>query len=240
MLLDWDKPLSEQSEGVRERLMNDPLFSEVPWNLQWDGKDIVDAITDKFVNEDAPWQMIGKTPDDVYRVQQATSEYLGRAGIPGIRYLDGDSRSAGEGSYNYVMFDDKPLEIVERGFATPESMTALAGAATTFLTARQQKKSQWDGLRSSLLDAVNQANDMAGQALEAIDLPWKGLIGAGRVAGGMMAGESFGQAMNAGANQVRQPLEQTAYDLGGAVTDVTGSPLAGTAVNAGINLGGPI
>lgn len=34
-----------------------------------------------------------------------------QAGIPGIRYLDGGSRDAGDGSRNYVMFDDKLVKI---------------------------------------------------------------------------------------------------------------------------------
>ena len=38
---------------------------------------------------------------------------LKEAGIPGIKYLDGNSRSAGEGSYNYVVFDDADVNIVE-------------------------------------------------------------------------------------------------------------------------------
>ncbi|MEY4718470.1 MAG: hypothetical protein RL563_1088 [Pseudomonadota bacterium] len=42
------------------------------------------------------------------------SAYLKELGIPGIRYLDGGSRGAGEGSYNYVVFDDQVPKILER------------------------------------------------------------------------------------------------------------------------------
>ena len=35
-------------------------------------------------------------------------------GIPGIKYLDGASRSAGQGSRNYVVFDDKLISIVKK------------------------------------------------------------------------------------------------------------------------------
>ena len=80
----------------------------------------------------------------------------------------------------------------------------------------------------------------AGFGFDAIEVPWKGLLGASRVAGGLAAGESFNTAMNAGANQVRQPVEQTAYDLGGSAADYTGSPAIGALVNAGIQMGGPI
>ena len=46
--------------------------------------------------------------------QEAASKMLRDAGIPGIRYLDGGSRAAGEGSSNYVMFDDKLIDLLRR------------------------------------------------------------------------------------------------------------------------------
>jgi len=39
------------------------------------------------------------------------SEALLAAGIPGIRYLDGGSRSEGQGTYNYVAFDENLIKI---------------------------------------------------------------------------------------------------------------------------------
>jgi hypothetical protein len=36
------------------------------------------------------------------------------AGIPGIKYLDQGSRGAGQGSSNYVVFDDKLIDILKR------------------------------------------------------------------------------------------------------------------------------
>lgn len=41
------------------------------------------------------------------------SELLASEGLAGIRYLDGFSRSKGEGSSNFVVFDDKLVQIVE-------------------------------------------------------------------------------------------------------------------------------
>jgi hypothetical protein len=96
-LLDWDKPLSEQTQFVRDALKR--LGIE-----HGSGKDVVDHLGGKTGNT-----------------------YLLDAGIPGIRYADGMTRnSAGEKSYNYVMFDDKPINIVERGNANP---LLLGGAA---------------------------------------------------------------------------------------------------------------
>ena len=42
---------------------------------------------------------------------KAASEYLHSIGIRGIKYLDGSSRAKGEGAYNYVIFDDKDIDI---------------------------------------------------------------------------------------------------------------------------------
>jgi hypothetical protein len=42
------------------------------------------------------------------------SNILRNAGIPGIKYLDAGSRGAGEGSRNYVIFDDSLIDILRR------------------------------------------------------------------------------------------------------------------------------
>ena len=47
------------------------------------------------------------------RPDRAASLYLASIGIPGVRYLDGTSRSAGDGSHNYVIFEDHQVNIVE-------------------------------------------------------------------------------------------------------------------------------
>jgi hypothetical protein len=109
----------------------------------------------------------------------------------------------------------------------------LSIAGQDFLQRRQEKRGQWDALRQDLIGAMD-------QAIQAIEMPWRGYLGLSRMAGGLVAGEGFDQALAQGAQQARQPVEQTAYDLGGQVTDATGSPGLGTAVNLGVNLGGPI
>jgi hypothetical protein len=46
----------------------------------------------------------------------AASEWLRQQGIPGVRYLDGGSRGAGQGTANYVIFpgEEGLLQILER------------------------------------------------------------------------------------------------------------------------------
>jgi hypothetical protein len=45
---------------------------------------------------------------------KAASEYLNSLGIPGIKYLDGMSRAAGQGSRNFVSFTPDHIEMLER------------------------------------------------------------------------------------------------------------------------------
>ena len=96
--LDWDKPLSQQSEKVRAAA-----------NKAWGGGIDTETAGERY----APMspEMVGKFKD---------------LGIPGIKYLDQGSRAAGEGSRNYVVFNPDIIEILRKyGVLAP---TATAGA----------------------------------------------------------------------------------------------------------------
>lgn len=120
VLLDWDKPLYAQTEFVVRTLLNvsnlvagrdgDKVIDASLW-FEAAGRTIYQSIKDWFVNEDAAWTVLGKTPLDVRNVDQAASEYLNSIGIPGLRYLDGVSRDSGKGSYNYVIWDDNIVTV---------------------------------------------------------------------------------------------------------------------------------
>ena len=62
--------------------------------------------------------LTGRDAYNMLSVQQggdrAASEALRAAGIPGHRYLDGGSRADGDGSRNYVIYDDARVEIIDR------------------------------------------------------------------------------------------------------------------------------
>ena len=59
--------------------------------------------------------MAGDSGKDILLNNAAqTSQDLHALGIPGIRYLDGGSRTAGEGTSNFVLFDDQLPRILER------------------------------------------------------------------------------------------------------------------------------
>ena len=59
------------------------------------------------------WIFYNKLSEALGDNPKAASLLLKEAGIPGIKYLDGNSRRAGEGSYNYVIFDDSDVNIAE-------------------------------------------------------------------------------------------------------------------------------
>lgn len=264
-LLDWDKPLSEQSESIQEAVksslvsrkldeMGDDEFYSVMQNIDpngvWSPEDQMDEFDEVLSKDDLIASLREYSPDMLAEVEdylsadfdpamsgaslyrQATaqrgggsvmsneaqaevSRRLNEMGIPGIRYADGMSRGKDGGTYNYVMFDDKPISIVERGNASPEMLAATAGGTAA---------------ATGLLDPV----------FDALELPWKGYLGATRMAGGLLAGEGFDEALDRGVRQIRQPVEETADELGGAATDATGRPEIGTLAYLMTLLGGPI
>ena len=100
-MLDWDKPLSQQSETVQQAIKKirpgiDNMASSVNGRLQ----KAMDQSGEDFV------EWMGRGHDS----------RLMENGIPGIRYLDGGSRASGAGTSNYVVFpgNEGLLKILER------------------------------------------------------------------------------------------------------------------------------
>jgi len=122
--LDWDKPLSEQSEHVQKAL--EPLLRGEPESER--RIPVHTALQYKFMREEGA---AGSA--------QKASEALHSAGIPGIKYLDQGSRTAGEGSRNYVVFDDKLIDITHKD-GTPVTAEERA-EITDSLFQRSQKQS---------------------------------------------------------------------------------------------------
>lgn len=99
MLL-WDKPLSEQPEGVRKAILATQwIGASEPGLMQMTGEKLYHAMS----RRDGSRIFIG---DDKF-----TSNYLAGLGIKGIKYLDGTSRGAGDGSFNYVVFSGDDVSI---------------------------------------------------------------------------------------------------------------------------------
>ncbi|MDO5504807.1 MAG: JAB domain-containing protein [Pseudoxanthomonas suwonensis] len=115
-LLDYDKPLSQQPDSVRQRL--DAAF---PWLQDTIADAREDLLAGFFDNDNG--SAIYRYLTSHYGSPRATSEALNAAGIPGLRYLDGNSRADGDGSYNYVIWDEAVI-------GEPESVLESVTPAT--------------------------------------------------------------------------------------------------------------
>ena len=105
--LDWDKPLSQQAPEVQAAIQKmgigeRSLFENTSPNIYGEPRMAAQAY-----NEMARGGADGSAKANA-------SALLQQAGIPGIRYLDGGSRGAGQGSSNFVAFDPELIRILER------------------------------------------------------------------------------------------------------------------------------
>jgi hypothetical protein len=106
-MLDWDAPLSEQPETLKaiQKIAALPEFRSgllgealQPFELKNTSGQTVLGILTRYFGGDAA----------------KASGVLNRAGIPGIKYYDGGSRGAGQGTRNFVIFDGDTAKILKR------------------------------------------------------------------------------------------------------------------------------
>lgn len=128
-LLDWDARLADQPEAVRDALKKipsdvlDAINEKIEGRGQsgfdsldeMTGRELIKWLTDYDVQESLPISVPGSSwLDGSTSYEQHASMYLRSIGIPGHRYLDGSSRNAGEGSHNYVIYDDAAIQIIAK------------------------------------------------------------------------------------------------------------------------------
>lgn len=142
-MLDWDKPLSQQTPEVRAALKNAPTMRlrdgmaipgggklKVVQDEDFGTKYFIDYGDQKFkITEPEVRNLLGGGTEgkslfseliNTYGPKKA-EDWLRAKGIPGIRYLDQDSRAAGGGTSNFVLFDDQLPRILERN-GTPTGL----------------------------------------------------------------------------------------------------------------------
>ena len=165
--LDWDKPLSEQPEQVAKVLER---LGESDASKYGEGGGLSYYMGD-------PESYSGES---IYRYlasqfeRPETSEILKAEGIPGIKYLDAGSRGAGEGTRNYVVFDDKLISIIRKyGIAgasamlgynlmeqlDPKQALAASMADQDYQSSRPQRST---GGNNSVSGALNVARGLQG------------------------------------------------------------------------------
>jgi hypothetical protein len=110
--LDWDKPLAAQPDQIKEtfkKILSPKVYDQLLLSPASDAYDR--AATRAFLQDGVQVPM---TSNAEHFRQKLGSDLLKQHGIPGITYLDGMSRSAGEGTRNYVTFDDALVELLKR------------------------------------------------------------------------------------------------------------------------------
>lgn len=139
--LDWDKPLSEQ-RWVWDKLPEDlkaaiddamdarginPMSEVLE---EYTGKDLYRALIHHDVHESIPGEVPGSswfTGDTNEKIH--TAKYLESLGVDGIKYLDNGSRKTGEGTNNFVVFDDSKVNIVSKNGKVAGLNETLRGEA---------------------------------------------------------------------------------------------------------------
>jgi hypothetical protein len=110
-MLDWDKPLSQQAPEVQQFVTEKLQAIKPEMFAKWSENGAIQhAPLGSWFNELAPNTQNGGN------ARAALSAEFQKQGIPGIRYLDGGSRGAGQGTSNYVVFpgNEDLLTILER------------------------------------------------------------------------------------------------------------------------------
>lgn len=99
--LDWHKLLAEQP-NVEAKVR--PLVGPVPRP---------DLVKGSSAYKSIGIRLAEQSPTETSTALQV-SDALRKTGIPGIKYFDQGSRSTSEGTRNYVVFDDKIVEILKK------------------------------------------------------------------------------------------------------------------------------
>lgn len=156
MFLDWDKPIADQTPEVQASLQAAGIYDpdiEYRIALLQNEKQIIALDRDPVTNamrDERRWHDLSSEIEQLRKKQPANmtgrqayylsaadatsqaeaSEALKGAGIPGIQYLDQASRGDGDGTRNFVIFDPKMIEILEKyGLAGATTGAAVLGGA---------------------------------------------------------------------------------------------------------------
>lgn len=143
--LDWDRPVSMDAP-VRGRLkqLGDMGLAAHEYGIDRNfAKESVLAANNPSLTGEGVYRAFGKAVDAARpKLKEAgnpramfgdlgsmmTDEVRG-AGYPGIKYLDQGSRGFGQGTSNYVVFDDKLIDILKKyGITLPGAGAAIAAS----------------------------------------------------------------------------------------------------------------
>ncbi len=165
VLLDWDRPFSEQSETVKEALAGElaqrvgctkevALESLLMEGRRFTGQQIYVGLCEGFARD---WE----------KGMKKASLALRKFGIKGIRYADGYTRGKAEEeqTYNYVIFDGNDIKITAfadestggawADYEDPTASFSLATRESVWVTLeREAQKNRLEVLRSQTAKAL--------------------------------------------------------------------------------------
>lgn len=126
-LLPWDQSIAYLGKTKNEELLS-RMEGVVPPEKKgrFEHEKLAGLTGEKFYKDILGANVRHKAPE--------ITRQLVEAGIPGIKYLDQGSRYAGGGTSNYVVFDDKLIDILRK--------YGLAGASASPLAALMASQSQ--------------------------------------------------------------------------------------------------
>lgn len=133
--LDWDKPLSQQSEAVRRAFPED--LHGMKASEAHD--ELAARLAPEIKESETGWDYVVNTINDKVQRRDRAAEAMREAGIPGIRYLDQGSRGKDEGTYNYVVFpgNENLIDIIRKYANAPEA--APVGALAMDAASRMER-----------------------------------------------------------------------------------------------------
>lgn len=105
-MLDWDAPFSEQPDAVKQAIADNPLIEQMVSSPTANHARIEDYTGGEIYK--------GLLYETDIEDQKGVSDYLASLGVPGIKYFDAGSRAAGEGTRNFVVFDENMAKITKR------------------------------------------------------------------------------------------------------------------------------
>ena len=109
VLLDWDAPFSKQPEKVKTAI-REIAAKLTPEDIEQLGGNPDMLLFDEMTGQQL-YAMLAWLPS--VDSEKAASMLLLKHGIPGLRYLDGNSRNKGEGTHNFVIWDEDAMSIEE-------------------------------------------------------------------------------------------------------------------------------
>ena len=235
-LLDWDQPLSEQSDYVRNKLKKSDFYKNANKTYK-DQKQWYLDPSQKTGESFLKYMRSGYDDEFASAIKDA-EQYLKNLDIPGLKYLDATSRSTDKGTRNYVMFGDEYPEIIKRAGSLDELQEKYAQGG--IVKAQDQNENL-----GKLAEMLGSARDVGNQYTVPSWVPLAGGVGAGDLLMGKTPEEienwSYGNApmQIPEMSNVPQFKRGRAQSLADALTTLAPGVKATEGLPAGLSFIGP-